>query len=825
MLKVFLWKGVRGWIRHRKLRMLACQAPNRSTALLVALLCLTLAGCSGEGGDDSRGGGGDGGFAGIGGAAGIGGTGGLAGAGGNGGTGGIGGAAGTGGVGGMAGTGGIGGFAGTGGMGGAAGTAGMGGAVGNGAFASDDFDAVTLDTGLWTIIDPQGDGMVSLIGAGTLDAQLLLSVPEGTAHDASIDNNSLRIMQPATDEDFEIEVKFESQPTEQFQSQGLLVEDDAGNYVRFDVDSDGSSLSVFSAVFAGGSAIQQLDQAIPASPVQYLRLTRAGDVWTEHYSFDGQSWMTVASFTHSLQVSSVGVFAGNSDPSPAHTAVVDYFFETSSPIEPEDTPPCLPGEEFTLTASSTGAGSVLVNPDLSNYACGATVTLTAEPDLGALFLGWSGALSGTTNPTSLQVESDTTVSASFELDATPPVISNEYVVPYETSATVSWETDELSTGLVEYGLTTAYELGSVASSTLESAHTVTLSGLTAGTLYYFRITAADAFDNSSSGADATFSTTQSGTGGPNIDVWYGPYQVFGAAGQPQRFINVLGNVQDLDGVASITYSLNGGPELPLTIGPNESRLEAWGDFNVEIGYGELSPGLSDITIRARDNLGNTSVESVQVDYIDNVVTPTAYSIDWSTVSDVSDVAQIVDGKWSLENDGIRSIEPGYDRLVAIGDLSWTSYEATVEATLNAPVDRFLAPIIGLAIRWTGHHDWTGEQPRAGWHPLGALMAHIWLHDVYTGLATWESDGRLTFGPGVTALPQVGVTYVLKMRAEPLPNGDVEYSYKMWPKGQAEPSGWGISYISDQSPASGSLLLVAHYVDVTIGDVSVLALAN
>ncbi len=714
---------------------------------------------------------------------------------------------------------------GAGGVGGTAGVGGVGGAPVSGPFTSDDFDSATLDTDLWDIIDPQGDGTVSVVGAGTSNARLLLSVPEGTAHDPWVVNTSLRVMQPATDEDFEIEVKFESLPTEKFQSQGLLVEQDAGHFIRFDLYSDGISLLVFSAVFADGSPITQLNQAITASSIQYLRLTRTGDVWTEHYSLDGQSWTTVASFTQSLQVSSVGVFAGNFDPSPAYTAVVDYFFETSSPIEPEDTPLCLPGEVFTLAAGSVGPGSVLLNPDLSSYACGATVTLTAEPDPGALFLGWGGALSGTTNSAALTIESDTAVTASFELDASSPVISNEYVVRYETSATLSWETDELSTGLVEYGLTTAYELGSVASSALQPAHTVTLPGLSAGTVYHYRITAEDGFGNSGSGADATFTTTRSGPGGPDILVWYGPYQVFGKAGVPQRFINILGNADDFDDVIYLGYSLDGAPEQPLTLGLNGSRLAYPGDFNVEIAYDALQAGVSEITIRAIDGAGFWSSQTVEVEYIDDVVTPLPYSIDWASVAQVSDVAQIVDGNWSQEAGGLRTVQTGYDRLVAIGDLSWTNYEALVELTLNAPVNRSVAPIIGLLMRWTGHYDWDGQQPRIGWHPMGALLAYAWLPDPYTGLMAWTSNGSTTQGSGTTPEPGVGVPHLMKMRGEELPNGDIMYSVKLWPSAQVEPSAWGHSYTSSTSPPSGSLVVVAHNVDITIGDVSVVPVSN
>jgi hypothetical protein len=632
-------------------------------------------------------------------------------------------------------------------------------------------------------------------------------------------------MQPTADEDFEIEVKFESLPTVAFQSQGLLVEQDDGNFLRFDLYSDGAGLSIFSAVFADGAPITQLNQAITASPVQYLRLTRAGDLWTEHYSFDGQSWTTVASFTHPLQVSSVGVFGGNFDPNPAYTAVVDYFFDTSSPIVPEDTPPCLPSEEFTLTAGAAGPGSVLRNPDLGSYACGTTVTLTAEPNLGALFLGWSGALSGASNPVALTVESDTAVMASFELDATPPVISNEYVVRHESSATVSWETDELSTGFVEYGLTTAYELGSVASSTPQPAHSVTLPGLTAGTVYHYRITAEDAFGNSGSGADATFMTTNSGSGGPDLLVWYGPYQVFGQAGVPQRFINVLGNADDFDGVTYLAYSLNGASEQPLTLGFNGSRLEYPGDFNVEIAYDDLSPGLNEITIRAIDGANFETSTTVEVDYIDDFVATLPYTIDWASVVEVSDVAQIVDGNWLQEAAGLRTVQTGYDRLVAIGDLSWTNYEALMEFTLNAPANRLGAPIIGLLMRWTGHYDWDGQQPRIGWHPMGALLAYAWLPDPYTGLMAWTSNGSTTQGPGTTPEPAVGVPHLMKMRGEELPNGDIMYSVKMWPSAEVEPAAWGHTYTSSTSPPSGSLVVVAHNTDITIGDVSIVAVTN
>jgi hypothetical protein len=327
-----------------------------------------------------------------------------------------------------------------------------------------------------------------------------------------------------------------------------------------------------------------------------------------------------------------------------------------------------------------------------------------------------------------------------------------------------------------------------------------------------------------SGGMGGFGGTAGSGGGPAIDLWYGSSQVFGKAGIPQRFVNVLGNVRDPDGIASLTYSLNGAAALPLSIGPDGRRLQRSGDFNVDVPYAGL-PATSTITIRASDTRSNVSTETVQVQ-VDTGIASLPYSIDWSSVAEVSDVAQIVDGKWLLGSDGLRVLEPGYDRLVAIGELQqWTNYEATVEITLNQPLDvnTTYPPFIGLAMRWTGHFDWGGRQPWIGWHPFGCLMGYVH-RPSESGMAGWTSDGS-TFGGDSRPEPTVGVPYVYKMRGEPLQSGDIEYSMKMWPSGQPEPSAWAITHIENQPTASGSLLVVVHEADVTLGDVAIVSVSN
>ena len=68
---------------------------------------------------------------------------------------------------------------------------------------------------------------------------------------------------------------------------------------------------------------------------------------------------------------------------------------------------------YTLTVNVTGPGSVAKSPDASSYALGTVVTLTATPTTGYAFTGWSGDLTGSTNPTIITMEANKTVMATF----------------------------------------------------------------------------------------------------------------------------------------------------------------------------------------------------------------------------------------------------------------------------------------------------------------------------------------------------------------------------------------------------------------------------
>src|SRR5947207_2491916 len=76
------------------------------------------------------------------------------------------------------------------------------------------------------------------------------------------------------------------------------------------------------------------------------------------------------------------------------------------------------------------------------------------------------------------------------------------------SATIGWQTNNPANSRVDYGTTTGY--GSFATSaTLVNTHSVALSGLAPRTIYHYQVTSVDAFAQSVTSADATFTTASS----------------------------------------------------------------------------------------------------------------------------------------------------------------------------------------------------------------------------------------------------------------------------------------------------------------------------
>ncbi len=79
--------------------------------------------------------------------------------------------------------------------------------------------------------------------------------------------------------------------------------------------------------------------------------------------------------------------------------------------------------QHTLTVNIAGSGSVTRDPSSPNgvYSAGVVVALTASPDPGWQFDGWGGDLGGSSNPASLTMDADKSITATFSrTDGGPP---------------------------------------------------------------------------------------------------------------------------------------------------------------------------------------------------------------------------------------------------------------------------------------------------------------------------------------------------------------------------------------------------------------------
>ncbi|OGX56353.1 MAG: hypothetical protein A2460_03295 [Omnitrophica WOR_2 bacterium RIFOXYC2_FULL_43_9] len=106
--------------------------------------------------------------------------------------------------------------------------------------------------------------------------------------------------------------------------------------------------------------------------------------------------------------------------------------------------------------------------------------------------------------------SATTLSAA---DTIAPIISNisSSGITYN-SVTITWTTNENSDSQVEYGPTTSYGQTTALNAILVASHTVNLSGLSANTLYHYRVKSRDAAGNLATSVDYKFTTSTIGSG-------------------------------------------------------------------------------------------------------------------------------------------------------------------------------------------------------------------------------------------------------------------------------------------------------------------------
>lgn len=186
---------------------------------------------------------------------------------------------------------------------------------------SDSFAGETLG-GCWTFVDPAGDCDLTMTGTAAE-----ISIPEGVEHQLwSNARSAPRLLQDVPNEDFYVEVVFDSLPSTDLQGQGLLFVQDEFTFLRIDQQfMDGGTK--FMLAFIDGSEIPLFEGASAnfdgGSP--RIRVLRQGDEWSFEYSADGELYAPPLVRTAELEVHQMGIYGINRTTKPATTITVEEF--------------------------------------------------------------------------------------------------------------------------------------------------------------------------------------------------------------------------------------------------------------------------------------------------------------------------------------------------------------------------------------------------------------------------------------------------------------------------------------------------------------------
>ncbi|QQR50515.1 fibronectin type III domain-containing protein [Candidatus Nomurabacteria bacterium] len=160
------------------------------------------------------------------------------------------------------------------------------------------------------------------------------------------------------------------------------------------------------------------------------------------------------------------------------------------------------------SALTPNANQNNINDKTSNVVATVTTNTATITGLSAGTYIFAVSATDTSGNTSEQSDPITVVISDIVVpDTTDPVISSIAVDPGETSATITWNTNENASSIVEYGRTISY--GTTTEEDvlpMVTQHSVTITGLTQNTAYHFDVKSKDASGNTGTSSDNTFTT-------------------------------------------------------------------------------------------------------------------------------------------------------------------------------------------------------------------------------------------------------------------------------------------------------------------------------
>ena len=387
---------------------------------------------------------------------------------------------------------------------------------------SDDFGGATLDA-IWEKVNPLGDATFGIAGK-----KLTIGVPGGVAHDIWTDGyKAPRIMQTLQNfaNVYEFAVKFTTPlagSATNVMVQGIVVEQDSNNLIRANFSYDGTSVRLFIAGFYDGMAFPEIvtnEVLAGATSNLWLKMTQGGGTYRVYYSLNGTTWSFIPSFPRPMNVTKIGVFAGNGGTSPqAFTCTAEYV-ATTLPAKPYLAVPLNNavnvGVPTTLSWDTTASATsyrlqVSTDPGFGTFAYSDS-TLTAVTKQVAT-LGYTTQYYWRVRGKNTWGVGATSDVYNFTTAIAPPAAPAaqspaDGAVDVEVTPVISWSA---SAGAVTYRLQvstdSSFTSGLVYNDSTLTANSKTMSALANLTKYYWRVNAKNAGGTSTYSAVRSFTT-------------------------------------------------------------------------------------------------------------------------------------------------------------------------------------------------------------------------------------------------------------------------------------------------------------------------------
>jgi chitodextrinase len=182
--------------------------------------------------------------------------------------------------------------------------------------------------------------------------------------------------------------------------------------------------------------------------------------------------------------------------------------------------------------------------------------------------------------------------------------------PTTTGFQVNWSTSLAASSAVDYGTTATYGSSTTTNTSMVTSHQVAVTGLSAGTLYHFRVRSTDAANTSASSPDMTFATAGDTTP-PTVSI------TAPAANATISGVTIVSaSATDNVGVTSVQFKVdNANTGAAITAAP----------YNYSLNTSTLSNGNHILTAVASDAAGNTTTSAgvaVKVSNITDTTPPT-----------------------------------------------------------------------------------------------------------------------------------------------------------------------------------------------------------